>query len=207
MRNSEEVFQFVVHFFGSSPEGFEDISQHGWFRNLETTWNHETQAKVASHKSYKGEYKSFPWWLVANIAHEVTSHRNEDILDTRLKLYRVSSEGEMPINIAFHPYFKSDGKRDVFINGEKHVVDVSTKAKCVKINSNDEIIIDTGKFRIKMILSGYDYDTCLYLWGDAEEYFCVEPVLTSPSCFNTKDGVWLDQKQSIEVSMKLSILF
>ncbi len=194
-------------FFGSTPKNFEGISQHGWLRDVEMISHIERQNKVTTHNTYNGENEKYPWKFMTSSDHEILTSPIENLLDVRLELYRPDeNNGRMPLNLAFHPYFVSYGKRDVHVNGRKYVVDVSPKAKCIHIDSNYDIIIDTGKFCINMVLSGFDYDTCLYLWGDAKEYFCIEPVLTSPTHFNTSRGVWLKGKHSMEISMRLSII-
>lgn len=199
-------------FFGPTPQGFEGIPQHGWLRNTQVdqfieTDNRRMESRGANYRpGYKIHTDSYPWSLLCSVNHFLN---NAGLLTSLRVEHLVNPEiGQVaPINIAFHPYFKSHGKGDVYINGRKKPMSAFYyDARHVIIKGDDEIIIDTGKYKIRMSLTGFRYDTCsLYLWSDSSDYFCVEPVLTFPSFFNEKNGAWIKQGTSIDVAMLLTI--
>lgn len=191
-------------FFGSTPKGFEGIPQHGWLRHKDTA--QDSMGNVAlSYGAYLYEDGDvYPWSMEYEVGHKLVNNY-QLIVAVNIALSAYAS-GKAPINVAFHPYFISHGNKGVYINGKFYNVGISPEARCIEINPDDNIIINTGKFWIKMILSGFNYDTQLYLWSDSGAYFCVEPVLTHPLAFNTEQGVFLRNGDSLACEMRLSVL-
>jgi galactose mutarotase-like enzyme len=193
-------------FFGPArQQQFEQIAQHGWLRDQQLLLEERSNTGCcATYAGTSGGRPSYPWQCTTTVTHAVRARSLDTFLF--LRRHRDHAYGGMPVNPAFHPYFVSHGKRKVWIGTDRYGVSTCGDAQCIPIFDKDDIIIDTGYFQIRMILEGFDYETCLYLWSDAEDYFCVEPVLYPPELFGTEQGISLEKDEIMELGMVLEII-
>jgi len=191
-------------FFGPPKEGFEGISQHGWLREEDLEPDIRSKDKI----SFLGEnirYFNYPWHLFYAV--NISLFPIEKFIRISLDVKRLIDgvDGDAPINPAFHPYFSNLGKRSVIID-YKEITDFNSKAKIIPVKKR-YFIIDLGQRKLEMTLEGdVGRDPHVALWSDNNNYFCVEPMLTSPENFNTSKGKYLKKGESFSLQCSLKII-
>lgn len=197
-------------FFGKPPKNFSDIPQHGWLRKQELNLIEESEAYVVF-SGVNERTSEFPWSLEYQIRVGIlpTGCLMLNLITKRIK------DGESrkaPINPGFHPYFCSNRSDDLVTKCTARIgSDVVTKfhKESVKTSVAEPILVRSGSRTLKMVLCGdFSYDSSLTLWSDnAEEYFCVEPVLTHPDLFNKpRGGKFLGEMEQSEMTMYLVVV-
>jgi D-hexose-6-phosphate mutarotase len=201
-------------FFGPPKPRFAGEPQHGWLRNQELDLYREITPPIAV--SFHGIWekmgsevvardKRYPWALEY---WAYTSLLDRGALGIMLRVRRLKDDikEKMPINLAFHPYFANLGRRAVKI-GNKEITDFNEKAQIIPLNGQKELLIDLGQKKIIMTLTrGFGDDSCVALWSDNNEYFCVEPMMTHPDFFDTPKGRYLDQEEVLIFACTLFVL-
>lgn len=190
-------------FFGPSPISFEKyVAQHGWLRDQ----NFSMWSRFKNIVTFAGlniPVVPYSWLLMYSVAHVL----GERYLETHIQIMRLKDDvsGRAPLNPGLHPYFPKRGNAKVYV-GSRTITCFSHNAECIRVKKDDHIIIDTGEVKIRMTLTGFDYETCVYIWSDSDAYFCVEPVLMPMEYFNASKGLFFDQKDLMELCMRLEIV-
>jgi len=191
-------------FLGSPKEGFIYIPKHGWLRDEELTLVKEAADRLLF-RGYTQKRVGFPWAIMYEV--EVSIKGQDGSLTLSLKADRLKDGvgGLAPVNPAFHPYFSN-------LSGSKGVCTGTEVFQIVPFTDSREIpvcmtnLVDIGPKAVRMILAGdFNKNSRLNLWTDSDEYFCVEPMLTSRSVFATSNGKSLGQGESIKIECSLSI--
>ena len=190
-------------FFGPSPEGFSEISQHGWLRNeMLDLWKEEpSNVRFRGVNHGRADY---PWKL----EYLINTALRPDGLELELEVYRLSDgiDASAPINPAFHPYFANLGEMTATVGQQERMVYVG-QDETFSLQENKIIVINLGKKKVQMILGGdFGGKSCLTLWTDGDKYFCVEPSLTHPNQFGTLEGVYLNQGETLILTCAIKIL-
>lgn len=82
----------------------------------------------------------------------------------------------MPFNVGIHPFFP--GRGDIFFGEERLWSDQIKVSRPYPMPKDGMIIIGLSVGKIIMRCTGYE---CINVWSDnVAEYFCVEPIWTSP---------------------------
>lgn len=203
-------------FFGKPIEAFSSFPRHGWLRHqeLELYLYRDTSDQVV----FVGENEvteEFPWKLKYAVTISI------DPLAGFLMLELVTErlfDGEYfsaPINPGFHPYFCSDFSKPTRHNivkclarvGASVLTDFKKESEIIIVD--DPILIKSGERTLSMELSGdFNPASQLTLWSDnADEYFCVEPILTHPNVFaEPEGGKFLNEGKKSEMVMCLSVV-
>jgi galactose mutarotase-like enzyme len=201
-------------FFGKPIKALSSFPRHGWLRHqeLESYWGAPNQVVFEGENEVTGE---FPWRLKYLITISIAPLTG--LLELKLVTERLL-DGQYfsaPINPGFHPYFCSD-----FSKPPRHTI-----ARCLaRVGSSvltnfekesriiivdNPILIKSGGQTLNMELSG-DFNSAsqLTLWSDnADEYFCVEPILTHPSVFaEPEGGKFLSMGEKSEMVMRLTVV-
>lgn len=200
--------QICSPFFGPPGESMPSLPRHGWLRDQELE-------VVSINKSFimlGGENEpceDYPWKLSYNV---VVTVSDDGSLKVALIVTRLD-DGEFfiaPINPGFHPYFCSNPKdliaRCLARIGSDVIADFPSKSQMIP--QNGLILVRSGKNTVRVNLTeGFNSFSQLILWSDnADEYFCLEPVLTHPNEFGTPKGQFLDCAGSKIFSFKLEVL-
>lgn len=178
--------------FGPPPEKFaKEISQHGWLRDQELDLVEKSNRSL-TFRGTNQRKRAYRWLLRYQTTITIGTTGE---LEIKFEVERLQDgiNSDAPVNIAFHPYFKNKdlGKREAVI-GDKVINDFNKKALIVP--ADRKITIDNGRRKIEMLLYGDLSDnSCVALWSDSDEYFCVEPILTHPDDFDTPKGKYLKQ--------------
>ena len=185
-------------FFGPSPEGMENIPQHGWLRNSKGSILkiNDNQVSVAHENDPTEEY---PWKLEVGFNCQIT----DNSLEITLAITRLSDgqQSPAPINPAFHPYFTINKNSQSKVDHQE--INFSSKDYGLDITDDSNIIIDTKAGPVKMTTKGFSK---LWVWSDnPEKYGCLEPVLDDPKKFNTEAGTFLDENNTLILEMKLTL--
>jgi len=200
-------------FFGPPKPRFAGEHQHGWLRDQELDLYREitppiqvifkgVREKMGADLVKRERY--YPWSLEYWVATDLIS-RSSLGLTLRVRRMEDQIEEDAPINPAFHPYFSNLGRRAVKIGG-KETENFSKDAKIVPLNGQKELLIDLGQ-KVNMTLKGdFGNKSCVTLWSDSDEYFCVEPSLTHPDDFDTTKGEYLKQGETLTLGCILSVL-
>ncbi len=188
------------------PDYDNDMVQHGWLRDqaFSITLSCLPYSVLMEGLRCPVGITSYPW----SLAYHVFQIVHDRMLQTHLTFRKICDPayGKAPVNPGFHHYFPNDGKTEVLI-GDRCYTQFSADAKCVILKPDDVIIINTGKLSIYMILAGFNYETCVYLWSDdPQKYFCVEPVLMPREKFETEEGYYLADDEVKEMSVTLRVL-
>lgn len=196
--NQKERYGIPICFpiFGPPPEKFaKEISQHGWLRDqyLNLVSKSDRSLTLMGVNKRKRAYR----WLLRYQVTITVGAMGE--LEVKFQTERLHDgiEDDLPINVAFHPYFKNEnpGERAVTV-GEKVMTDINEKA--LIIPAEERMIIDLGRRKVEMFLGGdFESDPHVALWSDSDKYFCVEPILTHPDDFDTPKGRYLGQGEKI----------
>ena len=184
-------------FFGKPTKDFSSIPQHGWLRHQVV---------------FVGENKvteEFPWKLHYTITVFVCpadASLTVNLITERLKDGCFYST---PINPGFHPYFCSDKAKRCIARGMTRIgkrVITDFKKESAQVTVDNPILIKSGKQTVLMELTRCVSQ--LTLWSDnPDEYFCVEPVLTSRDDFATpEDGRFLAEGGKFEMTMRLTVV-
>jgi galactose mutarotase-like enzyme len=176
-------------FFGNPSQRFTGMRRHGFLRDEELRFVSVKDSKVVL-EGRKDASNVFPW----SVHYEIIVKIDQDLgLYLKLTVTRLKdgSGGLMPINPAFHPYFKNAGRQKVR-SGKKLMSDFGNPSTRIPIDGK-QVIINNGQLAIVMILGGdFNENSCLTLWSDDQlQYFCAEPVLTFPELFDTAKGQFL----------------
>lgn len=120
-----------------------------------------------------------------------------------------------PINPGFHPYFYADSSKTSRHSIARCMARVGSrvltdfKMESEKVVADSSILIRSGNQTLSMQLYGdFNLDSQLTLWSDnADEYFCVEPVLTHQNVFaETEGGKFLNEGEKSEMAMNLMVV-
>ena len=197
--------------FGSPTKIYEGVAQHGWLRNLYLNTRIKGKYGIMSYgredvgSQKKGQFAFFVEHSV--FSNSIVSHLGF-MLEYLQEVESCSDREDIVVRPGFHPYFPHHGKNEVLINGVVHD-QFSAEAKCLRISSEDDIVISTGfgGLRMRMTLGGFTGSTCLYLWSDApDKYFCVEPVFCVKEDFLERRALIVKPGELHELSMRLDIL-
>jgi len=180
---------------GMPPERF-GTQQHGWLRHQQLEIIDSAENSITLYGKNKPT-ENYPWQLAYTIVTSISPMG----LKQKLTAERLSDgiDPLAPVNPMFHHYFKNCG-RSIAIIGNERVLDFSKDAKINPVSRS--IVIDSGRWLMRMELGGdFNKNSCVTLWSDnAKNYFCVEPVLTSPNMFNnTKGGKFLHVGQALKM--------
>jgi len=194
-------------FFGPPKTKFaREIAQHGWLRNEELSTKFEGNKDLC----FQGDNRlrkraSYPW----SLEYSVDTHlRDLGSLALLLRVTRAKDgiEEDAPINPAFHPYFSNLGRRAVKIGEDEREISVG-QDETIPLKGKKELLLDLGQKKVRMVLEGdFGKESCITLWTDNEQYFCVEPSLTHPDDFDTPKGNYLKQGKFITLICYLFVL-
>lgn len=205
-------------FLGRRPEYEPKIPKHGWLRDQELTVFRQSQNLLCltGNNSHINPLV-YPWRLSYSIIFEIIA---DGMLAIELQIKREKDgvPGLAPINPAFHPYFSRLGMScRAQIVRDFSVIPLFPNdflAESKIVNDWGETILffhggENGNGRMTtMILSG-DFglrgNPCFNLWSDDnKKYFCIEPVATHPSQFNTLFGMSLCEEEALSFSLLLA---
>jgi len=192
-------------FFGPPKQRFATIPQHGWLRDQELYTAYEgEQVVVFQGDNEERNTKSYSWLLRYSVDIQLTDRSL--VLLLRVQRLEDKIKEDAPINPAFHPYFSKLGRRAIKI-GEEETENFNKDAKIVRLNGKKELTINLGQKKVKMVLEGdFGEESCVTLWTDSEQYFCVEPSLTHPDDFDTQNGKYLKQGEFLTLVCELLVL-
>lgn len=201
-------------FFGKPIEALSSFPRHGWLRHQELELCQDTPNQII----FVGKNdltEEFPWKL--KYAVTISINPLTGLLELKLVTERLL-DGQYfsaPINPGFHPYFCSD-----FSKPPRHTI-----ARCLaRVGSNvltnfekesriiivdNPILIKSGGQTLSMELRGdFNPASQLTLWSDnADEYFCVEPLLTHPNIFaEPEGGKFINMGEKLEMVMRLAVV-
>ena len=186
-------------FFGPSPEGMENIPQHGWLRNQKLQVGEVLENKV----SFFGKNEpteQYPWKLKYIVTHKLGEKSLENIVEVE----RLDDEAEdnAPLNPALHPYFAIKNDEQTKIDGQEP--SFSSEDYGIDITDDSKIFISTQAGLVRMKTKGFNK---VWIWSDApDKYGCIEPVVQAPQKFNTTEGKFLGQKEKIIFKITLSLV-
>ena len=198
-------------FFGPPKPRFAgEIAQHGWLRDQELDiWHKVIEITPPIQVIFQGarekNRESYPWSLEYWVATYLTSIGSLD-LTLRVRRLEDGIEADAPINPAFHPYFSNLGRRAVKIGEDEREVSVG-QDETIPLRGEKAIIVDLGEKKVQMVLDGdFGEQSCLTLWTDSGQYFCVEPSLIHPDDFDAPKGRYLKQGQVLTLICRLYVL-
>lgn len=191
-----------VPYFGLTE--FSD-KKHGFLRTLDA-YDVKRSSEDSIVFSFLKEAKhAYSWDFLYTLKYEV----GDRVLKVELDFTRIEDciHKPAPINIAFHPYFATNGESKVSVfNGNVPYGNFSDEAKTISLETS-QTRIDIGNKIIFMSVRGFTTEKSkLVLWSDdREKYVCVEPVLQDKKLFNTSDGIFMNTDESKKFSLEVLV--
>ncbi|MFA5961285.1 MAG: hypothetical protein WC848_01210 [Parcubacteria group bacterium] len=201
-------------FFGKPIEALSSFPRHGWLRHqvLQLYWDVPNQVVFVGKNEVT---KEFPWKLKYLVTISINPLAGSLTLKLAIERLRDGEYFRAPINPGFHPYFCSDFSKPPRHSiakclarvGSHVLTDFKKESEIIVVDS--PILVKSGERTLSMELSG-DFNSAsqLTLWSDnADEYFCVEPILTHPNAFaDPENGKFLSEGEKSEMVMRLTVV-
>ncbi|PID51862.1 MAG: hypothetical protein CR972_04975 [Candidatus Moraniibacteriota bacterium] len=186
--------------FGPPAPVYSGEEQHGWLRHAHLhTYTEDRSVISFGVHAIGGLYYGN---MNVSVMHTAKNHA----LISRLSFAHnpVCIDDIQPlVRPGFHPYFPNDGATKLIVKGQEYTK-FCQEARCIFVDSSDEIVIDTGRLRMTMVLEGFTDRTCLYLWSDnPRKYFCVEPVFCAKEEFLLGRSMLIEHGKTYSMAMKL----
>lgn len=200
-------------FFGKPIKALSSFPRHGWLRHQKLKLNGYAPNQVM----FIGENEvteNFPWKLKYAVTVSIDPANSSLTLGLVTERLNDDEYFNAPINPGFHPYFCSDSSKPSQHSIAKCMARVGScvltdfKKESEKVAVDSPILIKSGKRTVNMQLRGdFNSDSQLTLWSDnADEYFCVEPILTHPDVFAEPGGKFLREGEKSEMTMRLTVV-
>ena len=203
-------------FFGKPIEAFSSFPRHGWLRHqeLELYLYRDTSDQVV----FVGENEvteEFPWKLKYAVTISIDPMAGFLMLELVVERLLDGEYFRAPINPGFHPYFCSDFSKPPKYSiakclarvGSRVLTDFKKESEIITVDN--PILVKSGERTLNMELGG-DFNSAsqLTLWSDnADEYFCVEPILMHPNVFaELEGGKFLSEGEKSEMVMTLRLV-
>lgn len=193
--------------FGPSELG----PQHGHLRGMTAEYQEKcedaTPEECAMKMSFCGfATEKYPWRLRYKISVGLAGRT----LSVQFLMIRENDSilGYAPIAPGFHPYFAGNARKASVLIGKEEYGDFSERAKIVSLEGIGQIIVKTPDREVVIGLErGFGQDACAALWTDnAEEYFCVEPIVRYPGKLDEDGRHSLCRGQIFGTALSFSVI-